>query len=141
MYSFCITISKDCFANTLQGCHCPLPTRSIRLRREESPAGFELAKPEAASGGLLQLPEENLIGLDLLSGLSPTQARQVQLRWVNVYLKGQCHEIFCFWFPQAPEYTIRAVAKFFRKFAEIFAVQGAPPVSLTPVANGKNLQS
>ena len=35
-------------------------------------------------------------------------------------LKGQCHEIFCFWFfswisfPQAPEYTIRAVSNFFR---------------------------
>ncbi len=35
------------------------------------------------------------------------------------YLKGKCHEIFCFWFfswisfPQAPEYTIRAVSKFF----------------------------
>jgi hypothetical protein len=29
----------------------------------------------------------------------------------------------------------------FRKFAEIFAAQGAPPVSLPPVANGKNLQS
>jgi hypothetical protein len=27
--------------------------------------------------------------------------------------------------------------KFFQKFAEIFAAQGAPPVSLTPVANGK----
>jgi hypothetical protein len=31
--------------------------------------------------------------------------------------------------------------KFFRKFAEIFAAQDAPPVPLTPVANGKNLQS
>jgi hypothetical protein len=29
--------------------------------------------------------------------------------------------------------------KIFRKFAEIFAAQGAPPVSLTPVANEKNL--
>jgi hypothetical protein len=29
----------------------------------------------------------------------------------------------------------------FRKFTEIFAAQGAPPVSLTPVAIGKNLQS
>ncbi len=27
--------------------------------------------------------------------------------------------------------------KFFRKFAEIFAAQGAPPVSSTPVANGQ----
>jgi hypothetical protein len=71
-----------------------LPSRSIRLRREESPAGFELSKPEAAAGGLLQLPEENLIGLDLLSGLSPTQARQVQLRWVNVYLKVHKRENF-----------------------------------------------
>jgi hypothetical protein len=31
--------------------------------------------------------------------------------------------------------------KFFQKFAEIFAAQGAPPMSLTPVANEKNLQS
>ncbi len=36
-----------------------------------------------------------------------------------VPLKRQCHEIFCFWFflwisfPQAPEYTIRAVSNFF----------------------------
>ncbi len=43
-------------------------------------------------------------------------------------LKGQCHEIFCFWFfswisfPQA------------RKFAEIFAAKGWPPVSTTPAA-------
>ncbi len=34
-------------------------------------------------------------------------------------LKGQCHEIFCFWFfswtsfPQASDYTIRAVSNFF----------------------------
>jgi hypothetical protein len=27
----------------------------------------------------------------------------------------------------------------FRKFAEIFAAQGAPPVSVTPVANGKKI--
>jgi hypothetical protein len=31
--------------------------------------------------------------------------------------------------------------EFFRQFAKIFAAQGAPTVSLTPVANGKNLQS
>ncbi len=43
-------------------------------------------------------------------------------------------------FPQAPDYTIRAGFKFFQKFAEIFAAQGLPPVSTTPVANGKNLQ-
>ncbi len=35
------------------------------------------------------------------------------------YLKGQCHEIFCFWFflwisfPPAPEYHIRTVSNFF----------------------------
>jgi hypothetical protein len=36
-------------------------------------------------------------------------------------------------FPQAPDYTNRAVSNFFQKFAEIFEAQGAP--------NGKNLQS
>jgi hypothetical protein len=30
---------------------------------------------------------------------------------------------------------------FFRKLAKIFTAQGAPPVSTTLVANGKNLQS
>ncbi len=35
-------------------------------------------------------------------------------------------------FPPTPEYPIRTV--FFQKFAEIFASQGAPPVSTTPVA-------
>jgi hypothetical protein len=44
------------------------------------------------------------------------------------YLKGQCHEIFDFWFfssisfPQAPEYTIRAVSKFFensRRYSQL----------------------
>ncbi len=54
-------------------------------------------------------------------------------------LKGQYHEIFCFWyfswisFHPAPEYSIKTISS--RKFAEIFAIQGAPPVSMTPVAN------
>ncbi len=36
-------------------------------------------------------------------------------------LKGQCHEIFCFWFfswisfPQAPEYSIKTISNFFEK--------------------------
>jgi hypothetical protein len=60
---------------------------------------------------------------------------------IDISLKGQCHEIFDFklstWisFPQAPDYTIRAVSNFLQKFVEIFAAQGAPPVSLTMVAN------
>jgi hypothetical protein len=34
-----------------------------------------------------------------------------------------------------------AISNFLRKFSEIFAAQDAPPVLLTPVENGKNLQS
>jgi hypothetical protein len=36
-------------------------------------------------------------------------------------------------FFQAPEYPIKAIFKFIRKITEIFAAQGSPPVSLTPV--------
>jgi hypothetical protein len=49
-------------------------------------------------------------------------------------LKGQCHEIFCFWFffmnqfPPSSRVFHLDRFKFFRKFAEIFASQGAPPV-------------
>jgi hypothetical protein len=41
-------------------------------------------------------------------------------------------------FPQTPESTVRVVSIFFsRKFEEILPAQGAPSVSLTPVANEK----
>ncbi len=55
--------------------------------------------------------------------------------------KGQCHEIFCFrffsWitFPQAPYNNISIISNFFENSREIFASQGAPPVSATPAAN------
>jgi hypothetical protein len=57
-----------------------------------------------------------------------------------LYLKGQCHETFCFWFfhesvSPSPKVFYLDCFKVFRKFAEIFAFQGAPPVSTTPVAN------
>ncbi len=62
-------------------------------------------------------------------------------------LKGQCHEIFKFWFfswisfPQAPDYTIMAVLKFFensRRYSQLkFCHWCQQPVSLTPVANAK----
>jgi hypothetical protein len=38
-------------------------------------------------------------------------------------------------FPPSPRVFPLDRFKFFRKFAEIFASQGAPPVSATPVAN------
>ncbi len=49
-------------------------------------------------------------------------------KYCCVSLKGQCHEIFCFWFfswisfPQAPEYTIRVVSNFFensRRYSQL----------------------
>jgi hypothetical protein len=43
-------------------------------------------------------------------------------------------------FPPSPWVYQLGRFEFFRKFAKIFAAQGAPQVSLTPVANGKNLQ-
>jgi hypothetical protein len=38
-------------------------------------------------------------------------------------------------FPEAPENNIKVISNFLRKFTEIFASQGAPPLSTTPVAN------
>jgi hypothetical protein len=37
-------------------------------------------------------------------------------------------------FPPAPEYSIKTISNFFKKFAEMFASRGAPLVSLIPVA-------
>ncbi len=73
--------------------------------------------------------------------------RFIHSSYETISLKGESHEIFDFrffmnQFPQAPEYPNRAVLNFF-EISEIFAAQGVPvpPVSLTPAANGKNLQS
>jgi hypothetical protein len=44
-------------------------------------------------------------------------------------------QIFYMNFPQAPEYTIRAVSIFFPKILGDIEAQGAPPVPLTPAAN------
>ncbi len=58
-------------------------------------------------------------------------------------LKGQCHEIFCFWFfswisfPQAPEYPIRTVSNFSensRRYLPTTPVANLPPVSTTLAA-------
>jgi hypothetical protein len=65
----------------------------------------------------------------------------------NLALKGQCTRDFrllVFFMNQFPPSILvyqYGLFEFFRKFAEIFAAQGKPPVSTTPVANGKNLQA
>ena len=62
-------------------------------------------------------------------------------KFPSFYLKGQCHEFFCFRFfhesssPKPLKITLVHFKFFFQKFAKIFASQGAPPVSTTPVAN------
>jgi hypothetical protein len=78
-----------------------------------------------------------------LVGPSPTPFQLVMFN----SLKGQCHEIFGYWFffhesvsPQPLSIPIGPF-RIFPKFSEIFAAESAPPVFLTPVANGKNLQS
>ncbi len=56
---------------------------------------------------------------DTLKFREKTYARGRARIGVFSSLKRQCHEIFCFWFfswisfPQAPEYTIKAVSNFF----------------------------
>jgi hypothetical protein len=66
---------------------------------------------------------------------------QISHAWAP--LKGQCHEIFNLWFlhesvsPKPLSIQIGPFQIVSKIRGEIFAAQGAPPVSLTPVANGK----
>jgi hypothetical protein len=56
-------------------------------------------------------------------------------------LKGQCHELFCFWFfhksvfPQPQSVLLRPFRIFSKIRGDIRKSFGAPPVSTTPVAN------
>ncbi len=58
-----------------------------------------------------------------------------------ITLKGQCHEIFCFWFfswispPPAPEYPIRTVTNFFENSRRHSQIKVHPPFWTTPVAD------
>ncbi len=58
------------------------------------------------------------------------------VRGFTINLKGQCHEIFYFWFFSWISFhqALEGRFEFFRKFAEIFAAKGWPPVSTTPAA-------
>jgi hypothetical protein len=62
---------------------------------------------------------------------------------MNVYLKGQCHEMFDF-FPESVSPKLLNILGPFRIFSKIlgdYRAQDAPPLSLTPVGNRKILQS
>jgi hypothetical protein len=71
--------------------------------------------------------------------LPPPMSKEFVIQYYEVaLLKGQCHEIFCFWFffhesvsPQPQSIPLGP----FQKFTEIFACQGAPSVSTAPAAN------
>ncbi len=93
--------------------------------------------------------------------LIPVYVGTVANWWLEPCLKGQCHEIFCFWFfswisfpPPAPDYPIRTVSNFFEKSLRYSQVNvhhryqrhrwkpvsttpaaKLPPVSTTPAAN------
>jgi hypothetical protein len=61
---------------------------------------------------------------------------------LNAPFKGTAPRDFCFQFPQAPDYTIRAVSNLFenlRLYSELKVHHWH--LALTPLANGKNLQS
>ncbi len=59
---------------------------------------------------------------------SKNLAKYHKFRSNFLFLKGQCHEIFCFWFfswisfPPAPEYSIKTVSNFFensRRYSQL----------------------
>ncbi len=67
---------------------------------------------------------EILIPHPVLEGIMSSKKKSQ----TTVPLKGQCHEIFCFWFfswisfPPAPEYPIRTVSNFFensRRYSQL----------------------
>ncbi len=80
-------------------------------------------------------------GIDYASIYRYYTASVFRIFW-KIMLKGQCHEIFDFrffsWFsfPQAPEYTVRAILNF-PKICDDVRSQGAPLVSLTLVTMEK----
>ncbi len=77
------------------------------------------------------------LGQDTSGSMPHTFSYQIS----NKQLKGQCREIFASGFFRelpSPKPLKITVESFFGKFEEIFASEGAPPVSMTPFANNGN---
>ncbi len=58
-------------------------------------------------------------------------------------LKGQCHEIFCFWisFPPAPEYSIKTVSNFFENSRNYSQLKVCHRWQMEKIFNQKNLNN
>jgi hypothetical protein len=99
--------------------------------------------------------DRNYRGVKTFRKRCTLRQKAMRVNFAVSILKGQCHEIFCFWFfswisfPPAPEYPIRIVSNFFensRRYSQVkvhhryqrHRRQTLPPVSLVlliPVAN------
>ena len=79
---------------------------------------FKLSKGLCCTSFSLPL-QANSRSTTLMSFQANSQPLATPLRPLRALLKGQCHEIFCFWFfswisfPQASDYTFRADSNFF----------------------------
>ncbi len=113
----------------------------IKKRLPDSPrrrVGFWMFKRKLAKSGSWWLPDSPSQGVAMVSRGIAMVSRGVAIQiffkffiTLNSYtspLKGQCHEIFDFWFfswisfPQVPEYTIRVVSNFFensRRYSQL----------------------
>ncbi len=69
-----------------------------------------------------------LIYIGLIGVQKISYQKKTYYNFLQIYLKGQCHEIFCYWFflwisfPPAPEYPIRTVSNFFensRRYSQV----------------------
>ncbi len=66
--------------------------------------------------------------------------------WV-LFLKGQCHEIFCFWFfswisfPPAPKYSIKTVSNFFEHSRRYLQIKVCHRCQMEKIFNQKNFNN
>jgi hypothetical protein len=108
--------------------HYTVKSKSYSLISEDRLTRLSLSFPVAAKYDLSN--NFNICYLKIVLQCKGTVSRDFRLL---VFFMNQ--------FPPSPWVYHKGRFKFFRKFAEIFAAQGAPHVSLTPVANGKNPQT
>jgi hypothetical protein len=99
----------------------------LSTARKFSPQQITVHQKHSMSGNTARRPQRKIFK-DVV--IKETVSRDFLLL---VFFMGQ--------FPLGPRVSHKDRFKFFRKFAEIFASQGAPPVSTTPVAKyGKHIR-
>ncbi len=139
MYKYFVDNSQDCAQKPQQNCTFMNSLKRLPSRWHFNPPGLYSYCPQRLYHPHRRHSRIHSWGPSFYFLITGVFGPLLYMSNVQLIYSIQCRSGF-FHESVSPKPLSIPFGPFFRKFLEIFAAQVAPPVSLTPVANGKNLQ-